>query len=249
MSRDFAELLENLPAETLPVEARPPRKLDEKTLRWFELGLVLLIAFGSKILQSISILVTGSTGSDGGPGYGWIYSAIEEAGCLLLLGYILYRRKMRFRDLGLRWSGRDVFRGLLVTAVAGFAYLASNYLLQLLHHAAVHVSTGGATARQVFGHVPMMAIPLIILNPFFEDLIVRAYLMTEIKELTGSWALAAAASMAVQISYHLYYGWVGALALGGQFLVFSIYYARTKRATPIIVAHGIFDVWGMAQLM
>ncbi len=93
-----------------------------------------------------------------------------------------------------------------------------------------------------------MAIPYSLLNPFFEELIVRAYLMTEVRALTGSWMLATALSVVVQFSYHLYYGWEGAIALSFLFLVFSIYYARTQRATPIIVAHGIFDIWGLVRM-
>ena len=43
-----------------------------------------------------------------------------------------------------------------------------------------------STARDFFAHPSVMAIPLALLNPFFEELLVRAYLMTEVMELTGS---------------------------------------------------------------
>jgi len=59
----------------------------------------------------------------------------------------------------------------------------------------------------------VVVIPFSLLNPFFEELIVRAYLMTEIMDLTGSAMLAIATSVLLQASYHLYYGWFGALAL------------------------------------
>jgi len=72
--------------------------------------------------------------------------------------------------------------------------------------------------------------------------------MTEVKDLTGSWTLSAAASIVIQSSYHLYYGWEGAISLSFQFLIFAIYYARTRRATPVIVAHGIFDILGLVTL-
>ena len=73
--------------------------------------------------------------------------------------------------------------------------------------------------------------------------------MTEIKELTGSSVLAIALSVVFQASYHLYYGWVGALSIGFLFLVFAIYYARYKRAEPIIVAHAVFDLYALIRLM
>jgi len=86
------------------------------------------------------------------------------------------------------------------------------------------------------------------MNPFFEELLVRAYLMTEIVELTGSSALAIAVSVAVQTSYHLYYGWSGALSLAFLFLAFALYFARSRRALPVVVAHGVFDIYGLVRL-
>lgn len=72
--------------------------------------------------------------------------------------------------------------------------------------------------------------------------------MTEVMELTGSSTLAVALSVAVQFSYHLYYGWAGAIFLAFLFLIFSLYYDRTRRALPIIVAHGVFDIYALFRL-
>jgi len=136
-----------------------------------------------------------------------------------------------------------------MVAIAAFlAYIAGPFLVHLVDPAMYSSAHGGQTAREIFGHPSLMAIPFCFLNPFFEELIVRAYLMTEVKALTGSWILSAALSVAIQFSYHLYYGWGRAIALSFLFLVFSIYYARTQRATPIIIAHGIFDIYGLIRL-
>jgi membrane protease YdiL (CAAX protease family) len=178
----------------------------------------------------------------------WTSGVLQELTGLLLLGYVLSRRKIRFRDLGLRWSMRDLGTGLAVTVAAYLAYAVGNFLIHSLHRAIFASAPGGVTAREMFGHPSLMAIPLFLLNPFFEELIVRAYLMTEVKDLTGSWTLATAVSTVIQFSYHLYYGWGGAIALSFQFLVFSLYYAKTRKATPIIVAHGIFDILGLVRL-
>jgi membrane protease YdiL (CAAX protease family) len=72
--------------------------------------------------------------------------------------------------------------------------------------------------------------------------------MTEIIDLTGSSSLAIAVSVALQTSYHIYYGWWIALSLALQFLVFAISYALSRRALPIIVAHGLFDLRALVQL-
>ena len=40
-----------------------------------------------------------------------------------------------------------------------------------------------------------------------------------------------------------------AFSEGAIFLVFSIYYARTNRITPVILAHLYMDVWGTIAFM
>jgi membrane protease YdiL (CAAX protease family) len=72
--------------------------------------------------------------------------------------------------------------------------------------------------------------------------------MTEVLELTGSSILAVALRVAFQFSYHLYYGWAGATSLAFMFLAFSLCYVRTRRALPIIVAHGFYDIYALIRL-
>jgi Type II CAAX prenyl endopeptidase Rce1-like len=68
-------------------------------------------------------------------------------------------------------------------------------------------------------------------NPFYEELIVRAYLMTELLDFTASPLLAIFASVAVQFSCHLYYGWLIGTGLSAGFLVFSCIICAA--ATPL----------------
>jgi uncharacterized protein len=235
-------------AKTLAIETPLDPAVDSKRYRWFEVFLVLLISCGGYILTGLFILNRAQVTSPVAQDARWTMALFQELTALLLLGYVLSRRRMRIRDLGLRWSLREVVSGLGVAAAAYVAYGVGYSMLHSLFHAFAPAGLGGLTARQAFGHPSIMAVPLFLLNPFFEELIVRAYLMTEVKDLTGSWTLAIAISAAVQFSYHLYYGWETALALSFQFLVFSFYYAATRRATPVVIAHGIFDILGLVRL-
>ena len=125
---------------------------------------------------------------------------------MFLLGYVLARRSRRIRDLGLRWSFRDVGVGLLVAGVSFAAYVLGALVVQLIHHTIYGTFATGPTGATFFSHPGPWAVPFALFNPFFEELIVRAYLMTEVADLTGSSALAIAASVLFQSSYHLYYG-------------------------------------------
>lgn len=85
---------------------------------------------------------------------------------------------------------------------------------------------------------------VLCINPFFEELIVRAYLMTEVKRLTNRGMAAILVSTVVQTSYHFYQGGAAAIAHGATFLAFSFYYAKTNRIWPVILAHLYSDVGG-----
>jgi membrane protease YdiL (CAAX protease family) len=151
--------------------------------------------------------------------------------------------------LGLNWSVRDIVAGIAI-AVSGYvSYAVGAILLQALHRELYGTIAHGPKPSDFFSHPTIWALPFTLLNPFFEELIVRAYVMTEIQALTGSKILAISFSVLFQSSYHLYYGWVGALSIAFLFLVFAVYYSRTKRAVPIIIAHALFDLYGLIRLM
>lgn len=230
-------------------EAFPEVAPADNRLRWFELFLVLLVAFGAFIFSSIHWLVLGETTQNNFQSFSSATGILHESSCLLLLGYILYRRKLRFADIGLRWSWRQVGTGLVVTVVSWIVYWGGASIVTFAHRAIYGASMIGQAAQVNSVHPSLLAIPFVLMNPFFEELIVRAYLMTEMRFLTNSRTLAVLLSTAVQTTYHLYYGWVRALSIMFVFLVYSIYFARKQKALPLIISHGIQDILGIAQYL
>jgi membrane protease YdiL (CAAX protease family) len=220
----------------------------QNKVRWFELGLVLVLAFGSSLAASIHVLVHGPAQRPAFSNEHWIVAGIHEIGCLALLGYILHRRGLRISNLGLKWSRRNLLVGFGLFLLASTSYAFALRLIQLSQHLLTGSYATPIRASQIFGHATTLAFLFATLNPFFEELIVRAYLMTEVSALTDSVALATIVSVLFQSSYHLYYGWTGAAALSFMFLVFATYYARTRNATPIVFAHFLFDIIATAYL-
>jgi membrane protease YdiL (CAAX protease family) len=228
------------PSEPVTEHQVAPPAASDARMRWFELALILFIAFSQYIFTSIFMLNGERFQGEEIVSHRYLYRFMQEAGCLLLLGYILSRRKLRFKDIGLRWSVHDLWRGPALLVVSYLVFGAGGRLIGAMAHSLSQASV----AKQAFtwGPMPYEAIPILLLNPFFEELIVRAYLMTEVRELTGSSVVAVIVSVAVQTSYHLYYGWKGALSLAFLFLVFSVYYARSRRITSVILVHAFLDL-------
>jgi ABC-type arginine/histidine transport system permease subunit len=236
---------------TPATDVRTELPVGERARRWFEVCLVLAVACGSPLIHAIYLLLNGPGAITTIAGAQWINGIFHEATALLLLAYVLSRRGLKFSYVGLRWSARDVGTGLLVAGVSLAAYVAGSLLAHSIHHWVYGSWQAGPTGRELFSHPRAATIPFALfalLTPFFEELIVRAYLMTEVVQLTGSSRIAVLLSIAVQTSYHLYYGWVGAISVSFLFLTFALYFARWRRALPLIVAHAIFDISAVFSL-
>lgn len=216
----------------------------ERRWRLFEVSLVCVVAFGSSILRSGEILFTGELGASYAGALKWIYPSIHELGALALLWYVLHRRMLSFASLGLRWTRKDAVFGPLLWLLGSVTYSISTPAISSLFAAYLPgQNTHPDVANYLFGgSVTVLCIVFQLINPFFEELIVRAYLMTELKHLTGSMAVAVVGSVAVQISYHFYQGAPAALSHAGMFLLFSLYYAKTNRIFAPILAHLLTDL-------
>lgn len=90
------------------------------------------------------------------------------------------------------------------------------------------------------------AVPVLVLaaaqNAVLEEVVVVGYLMTRLRQLGWSAVAIVAASAMLRGSYHLYQG-IGAFignALMG--VVFALFFLRTRRVMPLIVAHTLLDV-------
>lgn len=220
---------------------------DSGSLRITELLLVLSVAFGGAILNSFELL-SGRTTFPDTPMISTLARDIHQmffcAGVLALLSYVLNRSSRRFQDLGLRWTSRDVAVALPLVLGAGVA----NWLFRQITFPGAELLTGHQPQVPDFGNlvfgssISMAAVLVQVVNGFFEELIVRGYLMTEVRRLSGSSLFAILCSVAVQVSYHLYQGGPMALSYVGGFMVLAGYYAKTNRILPPILAHIALDL-------
>lgn len=98
-----------------------------------------------------------------------------------------------------------------------FVALFSNVLLHRVLNFLIRISLGHGLARAddrawingtTFGVLPVL---FVLVNPFYEELLVRAFLISEAEVIYRSTALAVCMSVGLQASYHLFQGWPAAL--------------------------------------
>ena len=171
----------------------------------------------------------------------FLISAINSLLGIALMFYILYIRNENYKDLGIMISAREMLFGVALFLATYTIYIAA--LLAI--HTALPTSLYEDLAQQnfsMFQHTSVFSVIYLLVNPFFEELIVRGFTMTRLKYLTDKKFWIIGISVVVQASYHLYQGLFSVALLTIIFLIFSIFYYRTGRLTPVIIAHLIFDL-------
>jgi len=223
--------------------------LSPRAVRIVELALVLAVSFLSAGIGSVRALLTGHPVYPGAhyADASWrvVYTISHELACLALLAYVLYRQGRTLADLGTTVVGRDALRAAAIFLFGLVAFALCYYRVIGAWHGAG--GAAGAKADRVVNPLAGLGVSIgsvvwVLINPFFEELIVRAYTMTEVLWLTQSGGLAVLVSVVIQAFYHVYQGVPAALGHAGTFLVFSLYYLKTRRLAPVVLAHLYLDV-------
>ncbi len=173
-----------------------------------------------------------------------------EVVVLLLFVWMLRKHPDGFRDLSLhaRFIDLPISIGLMVGA-----WFAS-YFVTIIVYGLQYAITGHQPQPREFQTALDTGLnlgtgALLLINPFFEEWIFRGFLMREVEAFSGKVGYAIFVSVFVQALYHTYQGVPAALAIGSCFLVLSLYYAKTKRIVPVILAHLYWDVFAMYLYM
>jgi membrane protease YdiL (CAAX protease family) len=221
--------------------------INPKKLRVLELLIVLLVPLLPSVISSLYIFATkdyidksANTLTD----FGLVSGSIRHLLAITLLLYVLYRQGRKIEDIGLSFRWIDIPIGIVIFIIVQVSYY---YCWKLEHH----LFPGMDVKHHNLGFLRSAFLLTFIysfINPFFEELIVRAYGMTEIEFLTGSKVAAIIIMTLFQSSYHLYQGLFPALMTIPIFLIYSLYFARYKKIMPVIIAHLIIDMIAAVHL-
>jgi len=175
-----------------------------------------------------------------------IFMIAYQAVGISLLYVVLRRQKRRLQDIGfsssinVRQIGDSVglfLAGFFLTEIFRFSVIP--FLLVLPPNRPNPAVAFGTT-------ITFFTLIFVCINAFHEELLVRAFLISEVESLYRSAGWAVLASVALQTSYHLYQGLPAALSHIPVFALFSFYYLRKRQIFPVILAHLHFDLVALA---
>ncbi|WP_203662160.1 CPBP family intramembrane glutamic endopeptidase [Actinocatenispora rupis] len=237
-----------------PVEAGP----DRRTLR-AEVLLVLAVSLGQSGVYALVNLIgkltaskalaeqTATLNASQAPGRPWLDLTYQVLGVVfavvpaLLAMHLLGRGgrpATRTIGLDLRRPGFDLGTGALVALAIGLPGLGLYFAARAL----------GLAANVVPSALPSVwwAVPVLILsavqNALLEEIVVVGYLVTRLQQL-GWWLPAVIVTSALlRGSYHLYQGFGGFVGNAIMGVLFALFFLRTRRVAPLVVAHSLLDI-------
>jgi membrane protease YdiL (CAAX protease family) len=225
-------------AETAPEISRQ-RRLED-------LGLIMLVGFLPLVISAVYLLLVPVQFNAAYANYGFSGGLIREFAVLILFICLLRRQGRGLQTVGLTFQWTDLPKGFGLFLLS---YLGSYFALWCAQSAFYfwnqrYFSFRGST--QVYASASgFLFFVYYVAAPFFEETLVRGYLMTELIGVSCPVWIATAASIVLQTTYHLYYGVAGALYLGFGFAISSIYFARSRKLVPVILSHLLWDLTAM----
>lgn len=216
----------------------PPPKRASYWEIFFVVGLLAVPATANAVFQFMHPGIL--KGLMGFPNWTFGIQALEQIFMIAVL-YILIRRggetmadfTRPFCPGDVGWAIGLTVAMLLASAIAGA------------------IVGGGAAPRQSENMelfrvrvTPLLAISNLV-NPLCEESFMRAYLQTRLRQ-KGWWNPSTVlGSTAAQTAYHLYQGLPSCITLLPSFLAMAIFYQRTGRLWPVVIAHLNFDLLAM----
>ncbi len=160
---------------------------------------------------------------------------------VLLALYLLSapgRSAMRAVGFDMARPVRDLAFGSGLAAVIGLPGLAVYFIGRELNLTATVVPSA---LNEYWWTVPILVLSA-IQNSVVEEVVAVGFLMTRLRQLNWRLPMIIAVSAALRGSYHLYQG-VG-MALGNAVMgvVFALWFHRTGRVMPLVIAHTILDI-------
>ncbi|GIG89261.1 CPBP family intramembrane glutamic endopeptidase [Plantactinospora endophytica] len=137
-----------------------------------------------------------------------------------------------------RRPGRDLAWGAALAAAIGLPGLG---LFWVAAHLGINATVVPASLPDLWWAVPVLILSA-AQNAILEEVVVVGYLMTRLREMGWRIGAVIAASALLRGSYHLYQGFgafVGNAVMG---VVFALFFLRTRRVLPLVVAHTLLDV-------
>jgi membrane protease YdiL (CAAX protease family) len=207
-----------------------------------EFLIVVVWAFGQFIFASILSIGTARSAAYTNDALAAVL--IVEVLQFAFIAWFLRVRGWTLEKIGLKVTvrGTGLGLGLAVASYALFvvAQVAGEHLLR------IDMASAAAFYPKVAPDLDLQLVFVTsVVNGAYEELFVAGYIITALAPVRGPWA-AINVSTGIRLLYHLYQGPIGILAIVPLGILYGWVYVRTRQIWPLVVAHIVIDVVGLA---
>lgn len=107
--------------------------------------------------------------------------------------------------------------------------------------AGINTTVAAANLAEAWWTIPMLVIAAFA-NAIVEEVVMVGYLFVRWAQTGWSVLLIVGVSALVRGSYHLYQGWGGFIGNVIMGVAFGLFFVKTRRVWPLVLAHGLIDV-------
>src|SRR5690348_4820695 len=138
----------------------------------------------------------------------------------------------------------DIWRGFGLAIAAYVAYYCSAYTWVVFGPGTYEVLQKATPVGTAAAWVITMGV---ILNPIVEEFLWLGYGITALRRYGTRTAVLV--SLSLRLFVHLYQGRLAFISVLPLAVVFTLYFVRTRRLWPVIVAHMLFDTLGLLSVV
>ena len=224
------------------LESSHPQATTDSRQRWQDLAIILFVGFSPSVIAAIYLFFVPAAVALSLTNLRYFTGIVHQIGILLLFGILFPRQGRRLSDIGFSFQWMDLLRGLGLFAVSWIASRLFATSIAFIYYGNGWQLHSRDTVGISGGAWPLLFVTYSLTSPFYEEILVRGYLITELIDLSWPVWLAALTSVVFQASYHLYYGLFGALYVSIGFGISAIYFVRTRRLMPVILSHLLWNI-------
>jgi uncharacterized protein len=171
---------------------------------------------------------------------------IYESATFLILGGFLYLRGWTFKRIGLIPKFMDPVIGIGLAVGVYVVFEALWWLASAAHLQPSYLNGASSVVAGQFALPTVIAASVV--NALFEEVFVCGYLISIAKE-HGHLAVGVNASVAIRLAYHLYEGGAGVIMVIPVGLIFALWFSRTGRLWPVVIAHAAIDIAALTSFI
>jgi membrane protease YdiL (CAAX protease family) len=157
----------------------------------------------------------------------------------------LRRQGWTLASIARPWRASDAVHAIMLVVSAEIAVQIANVALWLVDRPLAvmisHYRTVGPLSWWV-------AVPMVLVNPPFEEALYFGYVT---KVLRSRWGVhfALTCALLLRVLMHLYQGPLALVGVLPVAIVFTVYYVRTGRLWPLVIAHVLLDCVALGSIV